>query len=59
MDFLIDMLFGTSTIGDEMLRDRLSAALATLIVGLPLWLQTWRPMVKEAAQDGEAGDHAH
>ena len=58
LSFLIDMLLGTSTVGDEMLRNRLSSALATLIVGLPLWLQTWRPMVKEASQEGEAGDHA-
>jgi len=58
LEFLIDMLIGTSTVLDVLLRNRLSAALATLIVGLPLWMQTWRPMVKEAAQDGEAGDHA-
>ncbi len=58
LEFLIDMLIGTATIVDDLLRNRLSAALATLIVGLPLWLQTWRPMVKEASQEGEAGDHA-
>ncbi len=58
LGFLIDLLLGTSTIGDVTLRNRLTAALATLIVGLPLWMQTWRPMVKEASQEGEAGDHA-
>ncbi|MBC8504822.1 MAG: hypothetical protein ISR58_07795 [Anaerolineales bacterium] len=58
LEFLIDMFIGTSTIVDDLLRNRLSASLATLIVGLPLWMQTWRPMVKEAAQEGEAGDHA-
>jgi len=58
LGFLIDIPLGTFTSGDEMLRNRLSAALATLIVGLPLWLQTWRPMVKEASQEDETGDHA-
>jgi len=56
--FLFDILLGAFTIGDEMLRNQLSAALATLIVGLPLWVQTWRPMVKEASQEGEPGDHS-
>ncbi|MBM3143968.1 MAG: hypothetical protein FJ010_03150 [Chloroflexi bacterium] len=58
LSFLIDMLIGTSTVGVVTLRSRLTAALATLIVGLPLWIQTWRPMAKEASQEGEAGDHA-
>lgn len=40
------------------LRERLAMALSTLVVGLPLWLLSWRPMVREAAQQGEAGDHA-
>ena len=58
LSFLIDIMIGTETIGNELLLNHLSAALATLIVGLPLWLQAWRPMVKEAALDDEAGDHA-
>jgi len=40
------------------LRPRLAAAIATLVVGLPLWLMTWRPMQAEAIAEGDPGDHA-
>ncbi len=40
------------------LRSDLAAALATLLVSLPLWWLTWRPMQGEAMVAGEAGDHA-
>jgi len=40
------------------LRERLAMALSTLLIGLPLWLLSWRPLVREAAQGGEVGDHA-
>ena len=43
--------------GDS-LRRGLAAALATLAAGLPLWFFTWRPMLRQAALDGEEGDHA-
>ena len=36
----------------------LARALASLAVGLPLWLMTWRPMQAEALEDGDVGDHA-
>ncbi len=36
----------------------LARALASLAVGLPLWLLTWRPMQAEALEDGDMGDHA-
>jgi len=36
----------------------LSSALAALIVGLPLWLLTWRPMQAEALSEGVLGEHA-
>ncbi len=36
----------------------LATALAALLVGLPLWLMTWRPMQAEALEDGDIGDHA-
>ena len=39
-------------------RGPLTGALSTLIVGLPLWLRTWRPMQAEAIADGEAGEHS-
>jgi len=57
LSFIIDTLIGTFSWGIT-LRTRLSAALATLIVGLPLWVLTWRSMLAEAAQEGEPGDHA-
>jgi hypothetical protein len=56
--FLIDTTIGTLSAGGASSRERLSAALATLLVGLPLWIITWRPMVVEASQDSEKGDHA-
>jgi hypothetical protein len=36
----------------------LSRALASLAVGLPLWLLTWRPMQTQALEEGSVGDHA-
>lgn len=36
----------------------LAMALASLAVGLPLWLLTWRPMQAEALEEGDTGDHA-
>jgi hypothetical protein len=36
----------------------LADALATLLIGLPVWVWAWRQMVAEAARKGEAGDHA-
>ena len=36
----------------------LSAALALLAVGMPLWLVAWRPMQAESLGEGDAGDHA-
>jgi hypothetical protein len=55
--FVIDTLIGTFPWGIT-LREKLAAALATLIVGLPLWILTWQPLVSKATQEGEAGDHA-
>jgi hypothetical protein len=55
--YLVDSLLLTAG-WTAAFRQRLSMALATLIVGLPLWLFTWRPAEIEAAQAGESGDHA-
>jgi hypothetical protein len=54
---LLDLALGELGWGTEA-RERLSAAVATLAVGLPLWLQAWRRQSRECAQPGEAGDHA-
>jgi len=55
--FVIDSLTSNAFWG-ESLRSRLAAAISTLVVGLPLWLTTWRPMQAEALGEGDRGDHA-
>ncbi|MEW6092536.1 MAG: DUF5671 domain-containing protein [Chloroflexota bacterium] len=55
--FVIDMGFVRLFWGDQTLVE-LTASLSALIVGLPLWLLTWRPMQAEALASGDAGDHA-
>ena len=55
--FVIDLLTFNAFWGDA-LRSRLAAAISTLVVGLPLWLMTWRPMQAEALADGDVGEHA-
>jgi hypothetical protein len=57
LNFLIDMILrGSLLLGDS--RGPLASAIASLMVGLPLWLMTWRPMQAEALSGGEMGDHA-
>ncbi len=56
--FIIETLVSSGSIWGETLRGRLSAALATLLVGLPLWLVAWFPMQAEALSKAETGDHA-
>ncbi|HEX5941022.1 MAG TPA: DUF5671 domain-containing protein [Anaerolineales bacterium] len=36
----------------------LAIPLSSILVGLPLWLTTWRPMQADALSTGELGDHA-
>jgi hypothetical protein len=57
LSFVIDLLTSNAFWGDS-LRSRLAAALSTLVVGLPLWLMTWRPMQAEAITEGEMGERA-
>jgi hypothetical protein len=54
---VLDQLVGTALWG-ESLRGRTAGAIATLAVGLPLWLMTWRPMQAEALATDADGDHA-
>ena len=54
---VLDQLFGAALWG-ETLRGRTAGAIATLAVGLPLWLLTWRPMQAEALATDADGDHA-
>ncbi|MBE9525059.1 MAG: hypothetical protein IMY76_08160 [Chloroflexi bacterium] len=59
LTFLSDLILELPTVsGEDWLQTRLSAALATIVVGLPLWVKTWRPLVSEALQEDESGDHA-
>jgi hypothetical protein len=56
--YIIDITLSESAIWGDAMRDNLAAALSTLAVGIPLWVFTWRPVMKEATAEGEAGDHA-
>ncbi len=55
---IIDLAVGGVFIGRDVLREREAMAIATLLVGLPLWLLTWRPIDQQAAADGDMGEHA-
>ncbi|MCK6538783.1 MAG: DUF5671 domain-containing protein [Anaerolineales bacterium] len=56
LSFIIDVATSRSFLmGDS---NSLASAISSLIVGLPLWLMTWRPMQAEALVVGEVGDHA-
>ena len=57
LSFVVDAAIGNLVWADT-LAPRLAQGLATLLVGLPLWLVAWRPMQAEALAPGEAGDHA-
>jgi hypothetical protein len=57
LSFVVDAALG-NTIWGDVLRPRLAASLATLLVGLPLWWLAWQPMQAEALSAGAAGDHA-
>jgi len=58
LSFVIDIATDGSYLSGSGFRGPLTSSLATLIVGLPLWLSTWRPMQAEAVADGDIGDHA-
>lgn len=58
LSLIIDLLTGQSLIGNEFLRNREAAAIATLLVGLPLWLSAWLPVNAQANAEGDAGEHA-
>lgn len=57
LSFLIDTSTGASLFSGGM-ATRLADSLATLFVGLPLWLKTWFPMQSQALALDERGDHA-
>jgi hypothetical protein len=55
---IIDLAVGGVFLGQDVMRERESTAIATLLVGLPLWLLTWRPIEGQARADGGLGEHA-
>jgi hypothetical protein len=52
------MVIGRGVLLSDSTRSSLATSISSLIVGLPLWLATWRPMQGEALAPGEMGDHA-
>jgi hypothetical protein len=55
---IIDVATGLNIVGANVVRARLCAAIATILVALPLWILTWRPMQTESMATGDMGDHA-
>jgi len=58
LQFIIDMLTSKSFLMGDADRSSLATAISSLVVGLPLWLMTWRPMQAEALAQDDLGDHA-
>lgn len=57
-NFIIDMATRTGILMSDSMRGMLASSVSSLVVGLPLWLMTWRPMQAEALAKDELGDHA-
>jgi hypothetical protein len=55
---LVDFIVSTGLLFGSASAIRLADAFTYLLVGLPLWLVTWRQMQTEALADGDGGDHA-
>lgn len=55
---MIDLMLGESYLSESGFQEPLSGVLATLAVGLPLWLMTWRTVQTQALETSDAGDHA-
>lgn len=58
LTFIIDLTTSKSFLMGDSNRSSLATAISSLVVGLPLWLMTWRPMQAEAMVQNEMGDHA-
>jgi hypothetical protein len=57
VSFILDILVGRQIWGPD-LRLRVSAGLATLAIGLPLWLATWPRMQTQSLLQGSVGGFA-
>jgi len=55
---LIDLAMGNRYLSETGIREPLSGALATLVIGLPVWLLNWRSAQAQALADNDMGDHA-
>jgi hypothetical protein len=55
---IIDLGLGRQFVGDNFMRQRTAGALATLLVGLPLWLATWLKIGEQARGARETGSGA-
>lgn len=55
---LIDLVLGNMYLSESGIREPLAGALATLAVGLPIWLTSWRPLQAQATANDDTGDHA-
>ncbi len=53
--FIIDMVIGPGMLLTDTTRGTLTASIASIVVGLPLWLTMWRPMQAEALTSGRDG----
>ncbi|MBN1303352.1 MAG: hypothetical protein JXA13_02880 [Anaerolineales bacterium] len=58
VSFFIDFLVATDILWGDKLRSRLAGSLATLLVGMPLWLGNWPPLQAQALLEEETGEHA-
>ena len=58
LTFIIDMITSKAFLMGSDNRSNLASSISSLIVGLPLWLMTWRPMQAEALAQDDLGDHA-
>jgi uncharacterized membrane protein len=56
--FLLDMALPPGLVWGLSDKRALGETLSSILVGLPVWLLHWRPMMAEAAAEDEAGDHA-
>lgn len=55
---VLGVLFSQNGLGAAALRDQIARALAALLVGLPVWIVTWRAVARQAADPAESGEYA-
>jgi hypothetical protein len=56
--FIIDVTTSVSYLMSTLNRSTLTTAISSLVVGIPLWVLTWRRMQIQALAQDELGDHA-